>query len=133
MNRSLLILLLLLLLLGGLGYWQREKLGSFMAGFGLGRSAAGASGNAAGGGKKPAAPPPEIEGVRVIGIVNSTRSSAVLDVYGKLYTVMVGDEFPLALARNAEPQRVRCEEISGLVVTLFFPANSNRVQLALSK
>jgi hypothetical protein len=86
-----------------------------------------------GGGKKSGAPAPEAQGLRIVGIVDSERPSAVLDVFGKLQTIMVGDEILLPQKRGEEPQRARCEVIAGQMVTLYFQAANSKLELQLAQ
>ncbi len=125
MKQFYIALTLFLLLLALLAYQLRGELG-------FGKLGAGA-GEASGGAKKSGAPAPEIQGLRIIGIVNSERPSAVLDVFGKLQTIMVGDEILLPQKRGDEPQRARCETIAGLIVTLYFPIANSKVELQMAQ
>lgn len=136
-KRTILFIVVVLLLLGGLGCWQHDRITGFMAaygfgGFGGGGGAGSGGGGGGGGAKAQVAPPTELEGVKVVGIINSTRSSTVINAYGKLYTMMVGDELLLQIGKG-EPQKAKCEAINGVTVTLHFPASNGRVELLLSK
>lgn len=78
----------------------------------------------------PAAPSLDLGEIKVRGISSGAKSSAVLDVGGRNYSVCVDDEF--SINRPTGKLGVRCEKIEAGSVWLRILTNDARVEIRLA-